>query len=132
MSGVDKATVKPMFKRYADGPKSLFYAFGQGATMDESKFVIHKTMKANALVKSMGEKKEFKKVGFGTIKVVGTSVYVTQGKKVSKMATWLPKMLKAAGIRYLVNVDMPAPSGPAKGGGAGRTTANEEEESVQA
>ncbi len=105
MSGVDKATVKPLLKRYADGPKFLYYAFGQGGSMGESKFVIHKTMKGNALVKSMGDKKDFKKVGFGTLKVVGKQVQVSQSKKVSKMGTWLPKMLKAASIRYLVSVD---------------------------
>ena len=127
MSGVDKATVKPMLKRYADGPKVINYAFGQGDSMDESKFVIHKTMKGNALVKTMGEKKDFKKVGFGTVKVVGTTLHISQNKKVGKMATWLPKMLKASGIRYQVSVDGAAPPDPKVAAASG-----EEEETVQA
>ena len=114
MPELDTANLERMFKLSENSGKQLYYAFGQGASFGESHFVVHKTMKGKALAATMGEPKDYKKIGFGTLKVANTTVTIVQQKANGKIESWLPKMLKKASVRY--DVALGAPGGAEPGG----------------
>ena len=108
MPELDGATLKRMFKMSAKGGRRLYYAFGQGKTLADSNFIVHKTMKGKSLAAELGDKKQFVKIAYGTLTVTETMVTVTEQKSNGKIAAWLPRMLRKAAVRFDVAMAMPA------------------------
>ncbi|MEO0993717.1 MAG: hypothetical protein AAFX62_07910 [Pseudomonadota bacterium] len=122
MSKINGSEVKALLKKFKDSGNSMGYAFGLGAKPEDAVFNIHKSKKANALLTELKSDKELKKIGCGTIVVKGTEIHITQTKKVSGIERILPKALKAAGVKYTVQI--------AAGGDGDSPEAKAEEEQV--
>jgi len=119
MPELDTAHLKRMFKMSAKGGRKLYYAFGQGKTIEDSDFIVHKTMKGKALVAEMGDRKQFSRVAYGTLTASDTAITLTEQKVNGKIEKWLPKMLKKAAVRYKVAMAVPGEGAAAGAGGEG-------------
>lgn len=101
----NKEEVKSLFKKADGAERELRYAFGLGKSPDDSRLVVHKSLKGKALATPLIKEGCFKKVGYGSIRIEGTTATFTENKAVGHLVKVLRADLRKIGYRIELTVE---------------------------